>query len=103
MADESHWTLPWTERSAEEARIFNPAFCGELIGRAVCEYHRTHPVALSMVMRSSFSPSHYTAGCAKRYRGGPTRLMLVGLPNTPLCWSRCRNSRGTCGLSRVKR
>ena len=50
MADESHWTLPWTERSAEEARIFNPAFCGELIGRAVCEYHRTHPVALSMVI-----------------------------------------------------
>ena len=50
MADEPHWTLPWAERSAEEARIFNPAFCGELIGRTVCEYHRTRHAALSMVI-----------------------------------------------------
>ena len=50
MADEPHWTLPWAERSAEEARIFNPAFCSELIGRTVCEYHRTRQAALSMVV-----------------------------------------------------
>ena len=49
MADESRWSLPWPERPAEEARIFNPAFCGELIGRTVCEYHRTRKTPLSMV------------------------------------------------------
>ena len=50
MADETHWSLPWAERSAEEARIFNPAFCGEMIGRTVCEYHRARHAALSMVI-----------------------------------------------------
>ena len=50
MAADPHWTLPWAERSAEEARIFNPAFCGELIGRTVSEYHRTRQAALSMVI-----------------------------------------------------
>lgn len=48
MADESRWTQPWTGRPPEEARIFNPAFCGELIGRTVCEYYRTRQAALSM-------------------------------------------------------
>ena len=49
MADETRWSLPWAERAAEEARIFNPAFCGELISRTVCEYHRTRQAALSVV------------------------------------------------------
>lgn len=49
MADESRWSLAWAERPVEEARIFNPAFCGELIGRTVCEYYRTRQAALSMV------------------------------------------------------
>lgn len=48
MADETRWSLPWAERPAEEARIFNPAFCGELIGRAVCEYHRASQAVLSI-------------------------------------------------------
>lgn len=48
MADETRWSLAWAERPAEEARIFNPAFCGELIGRTVCEYHRTRQAALSV-------------------------------------------------------
>ena len=49
MADETRWSLPWAERPAEEARIFNPAFCGELIGHTVHEYHRTRQAALGMV------------------------------------------------------
>lgn len=49
MAEETGWSVSWAERAAEEARIFNPAFCGEMIGRTVCEYHRTRPAALSMV------------------------------------------------------
>lgn len=34
----SHWNLRWSERPAEEARIFNPAFCGEVLCRSVGEY-----------------------------------------------------------------
>ena len=49
MADDTLWSIPWAERPAEEARIFNPAFCGELIGRTVHEYHRTRYEALGMV------------------------------------------------------
>ena len=49
MADETRWSLPWAQRPVEEARVFNPAFCGELIGRTVGEYHRTRQAALSMV------------------------------------------------------
>ena len=49
MADETRWSSPWPDRPAEEARVFNPAFCGELIGRTVGEYHRIGQGALSMV------------------------------------------------------
>ena len=49
MPDDTHWSVPWAERPAEEARIFNPAFCGELIGHTVHEYYRTRQEALGMV------------------------------------------------------
>ena len=50
MAVEAHWSLPWAERPVEEARVFNPAFCAELIGRTVGEYHRTGKTAFNMAM-----------------------------------------------------
>ena len=50
MADERRWRLSWAERPAEEARVFNPAFCAELIGRTVGEYHRTCQTTLNMVI-----------------------------------------------------
>ena len=34
---ELKWDLAWSVRPPEEARNFNPAFCGELIFRAVAE------------------------------------------------------------------
>ena len=49
MADETRWSLSWAERPPEEARIFNPAFCAELIGRTASEYHRTRQTALNIV------------------------------------------------------
>ena len=49
MADNSGWSLRWTERSCEEARILNPAFCGELISRTVGEHHRIRQSRLSIV------------------------------------------------------
>lgn len=40
MPKSSHRALAWRERPAEEAAHFNPAFCGELLARAVHDYHR---------------------------------------------------------------
>lgn len=46
---------PWSERSDIEASLFNPAFCGELIQRAVASYNKTvnhegFPLALSYII-----------------------------------------------------
>lgn len=50
MAVETHWDIPWGERSVEEARLFNPAFCGELVGRTVGEFHSSGQEALNLVL-----------------------------------------------------
>jgi hypothetical protein len=73
MANETRWSLAWTERPAEEARIFNPAFCGELIGRAVGEHHRTRHAALSMATAFLILPLTLHK---------PTRDALPGRANT---------------------
>ena len=72
MTDETRWALAWTERPAEEARIFNPAFCGELIGRTVGEYHRTRQATLNMVTAFLVLPLTLHT---------PTREMLPGRAN----------------------
>ena len=48
MAEHSHWTLTWSERPPEEAAHFNPAFCGELLARAVHEYYRLRAAPLPL-------------------------------------------------------
>lgn len=73
MADESRWSLRWAERPPEEARIFNPAFCGELIGRTVCEYHRTRHAALNIATAFLVLPLTLHQ---------PTRDALPGRANT---------------------
>lgn len=73
MADEAHWSLAWAKRPAEEARIFNPAFCGELIGRTVGEYYRTRQAALSLAIAFLVLP-------LTLHR--PTREALPGRANT---------------------
>lgn len=47
---DSRWNAAWAERPPEEARNFNPAFCAELIGRTVVEYHKNGQAALSMAI-----------------------------------------------------
>lgn len=73
MADNSHWSLSWSERPAEEARIFNPAFCSELIARTVGEYHRTRQAAFSMATAFLVLPLTLHK---------PTREALPGRANT---------------------
>ncbi len=73
MVNETRWRLAWSERPAEEARIFNPAFCGELIGRSVCEYHRSRQAALTIATAFVILP-------LTLHR--PTRDALPGLAST---------------------
>jgi hypothetical protein len=51
---EARWALAWSERPAEEAALFNPAFCGELIARCMSEYQAARaaplPLALAFVV-----------------------------------------------------
>lgn len=41
MASHTRYELQWSERPQEEAALFNPAFCGELLARTITE-HRKH-------------------------------------------------------------
>ncbi len=44
----THWNLSWSERPSEEAANLNPAFCAELIGRVVNEFHRARRTSLNI-------------------------------------------------------
>ncbi len=44
------WDLDWNERPSEEARNLNPAFCGELIFRAVSDYRKLKPQPFSFAL-----------------------------------------------------
>jgi hypothetical protein len=46
----SKWDLAWSVRPPEEAHNFNPAFCGELIFRAVAEAHRAQALPFSFAL-----------------------------------------------------
>jgi hypothetical protein len=40
MEHKRKWDLDWRQRPSEEARNLNPAFCGELLFRAVSDYRK---------------------------------------------------------------
>jgi len=42
------WELDWKARPREEAALFNPAFCGEIISRAAVPYLQTKPQGLAL-------------------------------------------------------
>lgn len=48
MVIDGHFNLPWKERPAEEARLLNPAFCGELISRMIGDFYRDRPEPLNL-------------------------------------------------------
>jgi hypothetical protein len=50
------WELAWAERPPEEASNLNPAFCGELICRAVAEYSRTRQAPLNFALAFTILP-----------------------------------------------
>lgn len=50
----TRWASDWQDRPSEEAALYNPAFCGELIARAVAAYFassdRAFPLPLAFVV-----------------------------------------------------
>jgi len=50
VANQRSWALSWRERPTEEAAHFNPAFCGELIARAVHNYGNAHAAPLPLAL-----------------------------------------------------
>jgi ABC-three component (ABC-3C) system Middle Component 3 len=50
MAERTHWDIPWRERPIEEVTNLNPAFCGELLFRAVAAYNKLRRGPLSFAI-----------------------------------------------------
>lgn len=47
---DTRWDLAWADRPPEEARNLNPAFCGELVSRTVCEFQKARQRPLSIAV-----------------------------------------------------
>lgn len=50
MEAKSKLDIPWPDRPPEEARNFNPAFCSELIFRAVAESYRARALPFNFAL-----------------------------------------------------
>lgn len=72
---ESRWSLPWSERPTEEAALFNPAYCGELIARCTTEYEAARAASLPLSLAFLVLPLTLHA---------PTREVLPGRSNATL-------------------
>lgn len=75
----TRWSLDWHARPSEEAALLNPAFCGELIARAVHEYGRIRAAAFPLPLSFIVLPLVLHP---------PTRAALPGRANTTFAtWS----------------
>lgn len=72
---ETRWTLSWKDRPSEEAALFNPAFCGELIYRGVSEYEGIRGTAMPLALAFVILPLTLHT---------PTRALLPGRANATL-------------------
>jgi len=72
---EARWGLAWSDRPVEEAALFNPAFCGELIARTVAGYQEARAAALPLALAFVVLPLTLHE---------PTRRILPGRSNTML-------------------
>jgi len=50
MEAENSWRLAWDQRPPEEAHNLNPAFCGELIARTVCDFHKARRAPMNLAV-----------------------------------------------------
>jgi hypothetical protein len=80
----SKWDLSWTDRPSEEARNFNPAFCGELIFRAAAEARRAQALPFNFALSFLILPLTLHK---------PTREILPGRASVAFAgWIAERNS-----------
>jgi Family of unknown function (DUF6521) len=80
----TRWTLAWAERPPEEAALFNPAYCGELIARTVTEYEALRAAPLPFALAFVVLPLTLHA---------QTRSALPGRANTTFAtWAAARSS-----------
>lgn len=71
----TRWTLTWSERPTEEAALFNPAYCGELIARSTTEYETIRGTSLPLSLAFLVLPLSLHA---------PTREILPGRSDATL-------------------
>jgi Family of unknown function (DUF6521) len=75
----SRWSLAWRDRPPEEAALLNPAFCGELIARAIKDYERIRAAAFPLPLGFVVLPLVLHS---------PTVAVLPGRANTTFAtWS----------------
>jgi hypothetical protein len=60
IAAKRNWDIPWSGRAREEAANLNPAFCGELLSRAVSEYSRRKLIVRLSMIRTAKHPGSPT-------------------------------------------
>jgi hypothetical protein len=95
MVAESRWSLRWAGRPAEEARHLNPAFCGELICRTVCEFFKPTQTPLNFATAFLILPLALHK---------PTRDILPGRANVAFAgWIAQHNSQLAQYPERVSR
>ena len=75
MSTNGIWRRDWESRPAEEAALFNPAFCGELLLRAAVDYFRIRGVAMPLPFAFLGFPLTLHSG---------TRRALPGKANTSI-------------------
>lgn len=102
MPDAS-WELDWTTRPREEAALFNPAFCGEIIVRSAASYLQVKPQGFALPLAYLLLPLTLSAQLrdALPRRSDTTFVTWSGLNRVLLADLPDRVSR--CGRSRARR
>jgi|SRR5262245_36051096 len=74
MTSRAKWELAWKERPSEEANNLNPAFCGELIFRAIREFHREQQRPLGLPLAFLVLPIALHAPTRERLPGNVSAI-----------------------------
>jgi hypothetical protein len=81
MEHKRTWDLEWNERPSEEARNLNPAFCGELIVRAISDYRKLKPQPFSFALSFLILPIALHKATRDRLPGKASTAFVGWLAN----------------------
>ncbi|TGQ80255.1 hypothetical protein EN850_13310 [Mesorhizobium sp. M8A.F.Ca.ET.207.01.1.1] len=82
MSDSRRFELSWRERPQEEASLFNPAFCGELLVRALVHYRKQTSSVRPLAQLSGAMPLPYAFLIPPLILHPGSRRALPGKANT---------------------